>query len=95
MSLPDPTHLPNLPHLPPPDPLTSPLTGWTRAHWEAIADRLLDALTPYASPGLAQYRLPGRPATPGPGRTGWRASPAPSCWPRSASPVQAGRACPA
>jgi hypothetical protein len=66
VSLPDPTHLPNLPHLPPPDPLTSPLTGWTRAHWEAIADRLLDALTPYASPGLAQYRLPGPPSHSGP-----------------------------
>ncbi|MEU0203553.1 MULTISPECIES: DUF2264 domain-containing protein [unclassified Streptomyces] len=66
VSLPDPTHLPNLPHLPPPDPLTSPYTGWTRAHWEAIADRLLDALTPYASPGLAQYRLPGPPSHSGP-----------------------------
>ncbi|AMW15185.1 hypothetical protein A4E84_04735 [Streptomyces qaidamensis] len=48
--------------MPPADPLTSPVTGWTRAHWEAVADRLLDALTPYASPGLAQYRLPGRPS---------------------------------
>ncbi|WP_030147140.1 DUF2264 domain-containing protein [Streptomyces sp. NRRL S-455] len=66
VSLPDPTHLPNLPHLPPPDPLTSPFTGWTRAHWEAIADRLLDALTPYASLGLAQYRLPGPPSHSGP-----------------------------
>ncbi|WP_031139382.1 MULTISPECIES: DUF2264 domain-containing protein [Streptomyces] len=66
VSLPDPTHLPNLPGLPPPDPLTSPYTGWTRAHWEAIADRLLDALTPYASPGLAQYRLPGPPSHSGP-----------------------------
>ena len=66
VSLPDPTHLPNLPHLPPADPLTSPVTGWTRAHWEAVADRLLDALTPYASPGLAQYRLPGPPSHSGP-----------------------------
>ncbi|KPH97289.1 putative conserved protein UCP014753 [Actinobacteria bacterium OK074] len=46
--------------LPPPDPVLSPRTGWTRAHWEALADRLLDALVPYATPGLAQYRLPGR-----------------------------------
>ncbi|MGW7217508.1 DUF2264 domain-containing protein, partial [Streptomyces collinus] len=66
VSLPDPTHLPNLPRLPPAEPLTSPVTGWTRAHWEAVADRLLDALTPYASPGLAQYRLPGRPSHSGP-----------------------------
>ncbi|MDQ0711456.1 hypothetical protein QFZ55_000908 [Streptomyces luteogriseus] len=66
VSLPDPTHLPNLPRLPAADPLTSPVTGWTRAHWEAVADRLLDALTPYASPGLAQYRLPGPPSHSGP-----------------------------
>ncbi|MGX5207837.1 DUF2264 domain-containing protein [Streptomyces violaceus] len=66
VSLPDPTHLPHLPQLPPPDPLASPVTGWTRAHWEAIADRLLDALLPYASPGLAQYRLPGPPSHSGP-----------------------------
>ncbi|MFE8993548.1 DUF2264 domain-containing protein [Streptomyces collinus] len=66
VSLPDPTHLPNLPRLPPADPVTSPVTGWTRAHWEAVADRLLDALRPYASPGLAQYRLPGRPSHSGP-----------------------------
>ena len=46
--------------LPPTDSLLSPLTGWTRAHWEALADRLLDGIVPYASPGLAQYRLPGR-----------------------------------
>ncbi|MDX2605279.1 DUF2264 domain-containing protein [Streptomyces caniscabiei] len=46
--------------LPPTDSLLSPLTGWTRAHWEALADRLLDGIEPYASPGLAQYRLPGR-----------------------------------
>ncbi|MFI5794931.1 DUF2264 domain-containing protein [Streptomyces sp. NPDC051677] len=46
--------------LPPPDPDLSPHTGYTRAHWEATADRLLAALRPYATPGLAQYRLPGR-----------------------------------
>ncbi|MFI6818507.1 DUF2264 domain-containing protein [Nonomuraea sp. NPDC050328] len=46
--------------LPPTDRLLSPRTGWTRAHWEALADHLLDSLTPYASPGFAQYRLPGR-----------------------------------
>ncbi|WP_369241575.1 DUF2264 domain-containing protein [Streptomyces sp. R21] len=46
-------------HLPPSDPVLSPLTGWTRLHWETTADRLLDGLVPYASPELAQYRLPG------------------------------------
>ncbi|MEU6553372.1 DUF2264 domain-containing protein [Streptomyces sp. NPDC046915] len=46
--------------MPPPDPTLSPFTGYTRAHWEATADRLLGALLPYATPGLAQYRLPGR-----------------------------------
>ncbi|WP_338702498.1 DUF2264 domain-containing protein [Streptomyces sp. Q6] len=46
--------------LPPTDRVRSPRTGWTRAHWEALADRQLDALVPYATPGFAQYRLPGR-----------------------------------
>ncbi|MGH4036089.1 DUF2264 domain-containing protein [Actinomycetota bacterium Odt1-20B] len=46
--------------LPPTDRVLSPLTGWTRAHWEALADRQLAALVPYATPGGAQYRLPGR-----------------------------------
>ncbi|MFC8124503.1 DUF2264 domain-containing protein [Streptomyces sp. NPDC057302] len=50
------------PHLalPPTDRVLSPLTGWTRAHWEALADRQLEALVPYATPHFAQYRLPGR-----------------------------------
>ncbi|UBU11327.1 DUF2264 domain-containing protein [Nonomuraea gerenzanensis] len=46
--------------LPPSDRLLSPRTGWTRAHWEALADHLLEAVMPYASPGRAQFRLPGR-----------------------------------
>ncbi|MFI7319591.1 DUF2264 domain-containing protein [Streptomyces venezuelae] len=46
--------------LPPTDRVLSPLTGWTRAHWEVLADRQLEALVPYATPGFAQYRLPGR-----------------------------------
>ncbi|MGW1003531.1 DUF2264 domain-containing protein [Streptomyces sp. NPDC002520] len=46
--------------LPPTDRVRSPLTGWTRAHWEALADRQLAALLPYATAGFAQYRLPGR-----------------------------------
>lgn len=46
---------------PSPDrPRPVPRTGWTRAHWEALADRQLEALVPYATPGFAQYRLPGR-----------------------------------
>ncbi|WP_405874251.1 MULTISPECIES: DUF2264 domain-containing protein [unclassified Streptomyces] len=63
VSLPGPKHLPDLP---PPDPVVSPLTGWTRAHWEVLADRLLDGLLPYASPGFAQYRPPGPPSHSGP-----------------------------
>ncbi|WP_327712509.1 DUF2264 domain-containing protein [Streptomyces sp. NBC_00464] len=43
-----------------PDLRLSPFTGYTRAHWEAHADKLLDGLLPHATPGLAQYRLPGR-----------------------------------
>ncbi|WP_037908781.1 DUF2264 domain-containing protein [Actinacidiphila yeochonensis] len=46
--------------LPPTDRVTSSRTGWTRAHWEAVADRMLDGVAPYATPGGAQYRLPGR-----------------------------------
>jgi hypothetical protein len=46
--------------LPPADRVLSPRTGWSRVHWEALADRLLESLFPYATPGFAQYRLPGR-----------------------------------
>lgn len=55
------------PHLalPPNDRVLSLFTGWTRAHWEALADRQLEALVPYATPGLAQYRLPGRNSSAG------------------------------
>jgi hypothetical protein len=35
-------------------------TGWGRVQWEEYADRLLDAVVPYATPGFAQVRLPGR-----------------------------------
>lgn len=48
--------------LPPTDRVRSPRTGWIRAHWEAVADHLLDSLVPYASPGGARYHLPGRPS---------------------------------
>jgi hypothetical protein len=46
--------------LPAPDRVLSPLTGWTRAHWERLADHLLDAAAAYATPDFAQIRLPGR-----------------------------------
>ncbi|MFE2869248.1 DUF2264 domain-containing protein [Embleya sp. NPDC059259] len=53
----------NTPHpfvLPPEDRVLSPYTGWTRAHWEAVADGLLAAVRPYRSPGGALITLPGR-----------------------------------
>jgi hypothetical protein len=56
--------MPPLPR-PPDDGLGSPFTGWTRAHWEAVADHLLGAVVPHATPGFAQYRLPGRPSRAG------------------------------
>ncbi len=31
-----------------------------RADWESFADRLLESVVPYATPGFAQFRLPGR-----------------------------------
>src|SRR5262245_13155084 len=45
--------------LPPEDWALSPYTGWTRAHWEAVADGLLAAVAPYATTGGALYHLPG------------------------------------
>jgi hypothetical protein len=32
----------------------------SRAEWESFADRLLESVVPYATPGFAQFRLPGR-----------------------------------
>lgn len=46
--------------LPPLDPGRSALTGWTRGHWEAVADHLLRSVQPYATPGHARIQLPGR-----------------------------------
>lgn len=46
--------------LPPVDRLLSPWTGWTRSHWEALADHLLESAAAYAAPDFAQLRLPGR-----------------------------------
>lgn len=53
------------PWLPPPNVPLSPYTGWDRSHWVALADHLLASVLPYATPGLAQYRLPGRPGMAG------------------------------
>ncbi|GII77043.1 hypothetical protein Sru01_20250 [Sphaerisporangium rufum] len=39
----------------------SPFTGWTRAHWAALADRLLLAVRPHASASHARITLPGAP----------------------------------
>jgi hypothetical protein len=46
--------------LPDPDRVLSPMTGWTRAHWETLADHLLESAARYATPDFAQFRLPGR-----------------------------------
>ncbi|MFJ1752809.1 DUF2264 domain-containing protein [Kitasatospora sp. NPDC088134] len=53
--MPNPVPLP----FPPEDRELSPYTGWTRAHWEAAADRLLAAVRPYAGPEHALIDLPG------------------------------------
>jgi hypothetical protein len=45
--------------LPQPDSARSPLTGWTRDHWAALADRLLLAARRHASPGHAAIIPPG------------------------------------
>ncbi|MFI7706859.1 DUF2264 domain-containing protein [Nonomuraea sp. NPDC049480] len=52
--------------LPPPDPRLSRHTGWTRAHWEGLADHLLDSVVPYATDDFAQFRLPGAASRSGP-----------------------------
>ena len=48
-----------LPGMPAEDTTLSPYTGWTRAHWEHLADRMLDAVRPYATPRQALIHLPG------------------------------------
>src|SRR5690606_14530605 len=50
----------------PEDRTLSPYTGWTRAHWTALADRMLAALEPYRSPGGARVVLPGPASRSGP-----------------------------
>ncbi|MFF1658458.1 DUF2264 domain-containing protein [Streptomyces sp. NPDC058255] len=41
------------------DRTLSPYTGYTRAHWEAVADSLLAAVAPYATADGALYHFPG------------------------------------
>ncbi|WP_377273568.1 DUF2264 domain-containing protein [Peterkaempfera sp. SMS 1(5)a] len=45
--------------LPPEDRKLSPHTGWTRAHWAALADRMLAAIDAHRSPKGAFVDLPG------------------------------------
>lgn len=45
----------------------SPYSGWVRADWEGLADRMLAAVRPYAAPGHGLVHLPG-PAS----RNGYR-----------------------
>ncbi|GHB83283.1 hypothetical protein GCM10010306_092400 [Streptomyces umbrinus] len=48
--------------LPPEDRESSPHTGWTRAHWQAVADGLLTAAWRWSTPAGALLDLPGRPS---------------------------------
>ncbi|WP_306323180.1 MULTISPECIES: DUF2264 domain-containing protein [unclassified Streptomyces] len=48
--------------LPAEDRALSPHTGYTRAHWEAVADGLLGAAWRWATPEGALLDLPGRPS---------------------------------
>lgn len=43
----------------PEDPRLSPYTGWTRAHWETLADRQLTAVRAHATERHALIDLPG------------------------------------
>ncbi|MGV8964990.1 MAG: DUF2264 domain-containing protein [Cellulomonas sp.] len=38
---------------------TSPITGWSRERWAGLADGMLAAVRPFASPGHARITLPG------------------------------------
>ncbi|MFF4165319.1 DUF2264 domain-containing protein [Streptomyces sp. NPDC001741] len=51
--------------LPPADHGSSPFTGYTRHHWEAVADGLLGAAWKWSTPGRALIDLPGRPSRSG------------------------------
>lgn len=54
-----------LPGLPREDRVLSPYTGYTRAHWEAVADGLLRAAWRWATPRGALLDLPGPPSASG------------------------------
>ncbi|WP_345618065.1 DUF2264 domain-containing protein [Streptomyces ziwulingensis] len=51
--------------LPAEDRASSPYTGCTRAHWEAVADGSLAAAWRWSTPGGALLDLPGRPSRSG------------------------------
>ncbi|QNS02511.1 DUF2264 domain-containing protein [Streptomyces xanthii] len=51
--------------LPQEDRKLSPVTGYTRAHWEAVADGLLGAAWRWATPRGALLDLPGAPSVSG------------------------------
>jgi len=51
--------------LPAEDRESSPYTGYTRAHWEAVADGLLTSAWRWGTPGGALLDLPGRPSRSG------------------------------
>ncbi|MGW6705624.1 DUF2264 domain-containing protein [Streptomyces sp. NPDC054956] len=55
----------SLPGLPCEERELSPYTGYTRAHWEAVADGLLRAAWRWATPGGALLDLPGRASASG------------------------------
>jgi hypothetical protein len=52
--------LPPYLYLPTEDRSSAPVTGWTRGHWTAVADRLLAGLRPFTSPLGARICPPGR-----------------------------------
>ena len=72
------------------NPAAPAAATWHRDDWLVLADRMLAAARPFASPGHARITLARRrrAATGGPS-TAWRASPAPSCSPASASRASA------
>ena len=47
--------------LPDDDRTLSPFTGWTREHWVAVADAILDGAARHASPAQSLIRYPGAP----------------------------------
>ena len=51
--------------LPAEDRESSPYTGYTRSHWEALADGLLASAWCWSTPGGALLDLPGRPSAAG------------------------------